>query len=146
MSLSAVCALIGCPENTVLSLADCSIARDYVEGMWLMLQQDAPDDFVLATGVMRSVREFVEASFRYIGKEIEWEGAGDQEVGKEKGTGEVRVKVNPKFYRPTEVEQLLGDPKKANEKLGWKPKVAFSDLVKDMMDSDISLMKKNPAA
>ena len=111
-----------------------------------MLQQDAPDDFVLATGVMHSVREFVVASFKYIGKEIEWEGAGDQEVGKEKGTGVVRVKVNPKFYRPTEVEQLLGDPRKANEKLRWKPKVAFSDLVKDMMDSDISLMKKNPAA
>ena len=68
-------------------------------------------------------RSFVEASFKYIGKEIEWEGEGDQEMGREKGTGEVRVKVNPKFYRPTEVEQLMGDPRKANEKLGWKPKV-----------------------
>ena len=91
-------------------------------------------------------REFVVASFKYIGKEIEWEGEGDREIGKEKGTGVIRIKVNPKFYRPTEVEQLLGDPKKANEKLGWKPKVAFDDLVKDMMDSDISLMKKNPSA
>ena len=91
-----------------------------------MLQQDQPDDFVLATGVMHSVREFVQASFKYIGKEIEWEGAGDQEIGKEAGTGVVRVKVNPKFYRPTEVEQLLGDPRKANEKLGWKPKVCVA--------------------
>ena len=73
-------------------------------------------------------RSFVEASFKYIGKEIEWEGAGDQEMGREKGTGVVRVRVNPKFYRPTEVEQLMGDPRKANEKLGWKPKVISISL------------------
>jgi len=128
------------------SMRDWGHARDYVEGMWLMLQQDKPDDFVLATGIMHSVREFVEASFKYIGREIVWEGSGDKEIGREKSTGEIRVKVNPKFYRPTEVEQLLGDPRKANEKLGWKPKVAFDDLVKDMMDSDIALMKLNPSA
>jgi len=128
------------------SMRDWGHARDYVEGMWLMLQQEKPDDFVLATGIMHSVREFVEASFKYIGKEIVWEGSGDKEIGREKSTGEIRVKVNPKFYRPTEVEQLLGDPRKANEKLGWKPKVAFDDLVKDMMDSDIALMKLNPSA
>jgi len=128
------------------SMRDWGHARDYVEGMWLMLQQDAPDDFVLATGMMHSVREFVEAAFRYIGKEIIWEGKGDNEFGREVSTGIVRVKVNPKFYRPTEVEQLLGDPTKAKTKLGWKPKVEFTDLVKDMMESDIKLMKQNPIA
>ena len=128
------------------SMRDWGHAKDYVEGMWLMLQQDEPDDFVLATGMMHSVREFVEAAFTYIGKEIEWEGKGDNEQGREVSTGIVRVKVNPKFYRPTEVEQLLGDPTKAKTKLGWQPKVEFSDLVKDMMDSDISLMKQNPIA
>ena len=111
-----------------------------------MLQLDAPDDFVIATGKMHSVREFVEATFKYIGKEIVWEGSGDSEVGKEKATGEVRVKVNPKYYRPTEVEELLGDPTKAKNKIGWVPKVNFEMLVKDMMDSDIELMKKNPQA
>merc|ERR1712223_1374006 len=128
------------------SMRDWGHAKDYVEGMWLMLQQDEPDDFVLATGMMHSVREFVEAAFRYIGKEIEWEGKGDNEQRSEVSTGIVRVKVNPKFYRPTEVEQLLGDPTKAKTKLGWAPKVDFKALVKDMMDSDIALMKRNEMA
>jgi len=128
------------------SMRDWGHAKDYVEGMWLMLQQEKPDDFVLATGHMHSVREFVEAAFRYINREIEWSGSGDTEIGKEKGSGVVRVKVNPKFYRPTEVEQLLGDPTKAKTKLGWVPKVDFNALVKDMMDSDIELMRKNPSA
>ena len=83
---------------------------------------------------------------RYIGQEIEWEGKGDTEIGREKGTGKIRVKVNPKYYRPTEVEELLGDSTKAKAKLGWVPKVNFEALVKDMMDSDIELMKKNPSA
>lgn len=128
------------------SMRDWGHAKDYVEGMWLMLQQDAPDDFILATGHMHSVREFVIAAFKFIGMEIEWEGSGDTEIGKEKGTGIIRLKVNPKFYRPTEVEQLLGDPTKAKTILGWEPKVAFDALVTDMMESDIELMKKNPAA
>ena len=128
------------------SQRDWGHAKDYVECMWKMLQLDAPDDFVIATGKMHSVREFVEATFKYIGKEIVWEGSGDSEVGKEKATGEVRVKVNPKYYRPTEVEELLGDPTKAKNKIGWVPKVNFEMLVKDMMDSDIELMKKNPQA
>jgi len=128
------------------SMRDWGHARDYVEGMWLMLQQDNPDDFVLATGHMHSVREFVEAACEYIGMELEWEGSGDSEVAKEKKTGIVRLRVNPKFYRPTEVEQLLGDPTKAKTKLGWTPKVDFKALVKDMMDSDIALMKKNEMA
>lgn len=128
------------------SMRDWGHAKDYVEGMWLMLQQDKPDDFVLATGHMHSVREFVEAAFKYINIEIEWEGSGDTEIGKEKGSGTVRIRVNPKFYRPTEVEQLLGDPTKANTTLGWIPKVDFNALVKDMMESDIELMRKNPSA
>jgi len=128
------------------SMRDWGHAKDYVEGMWLMLQQEKPDDFVLATGQMHSVREFVESAFKFIGLEIEWEGEGDTEIGREKSTGVVRVKVNPKFYRPTEVEQLLGDPTKAKTLLKWEPKVGFDALVKDMMESDIALMKKNPAA
>ena len=111
-----------------------------------MLQLETPEDFVIATGQMHSVREFVEKAFAYIGKEIEWEGSGDNEVGKEKGTGVVRIQVNPKYYRPTEVEQLLGDPSKAKKSFGWAPKVTFDELVKDMMKSDIELMKSRPNA
>jgi len=121
-------------------------ARDYVQGMWLMLQQDSPDDFVLATGHMYSVREFVVAAFKHVGIEIGWEGENANEIGREKDSGIVRVRVNPKFYRPTEVEQLLGDSTKAASKLGWKPTVTFDALVKDMMDSDLALMKKDPSA
>lgn len=101
---------------------------------------------MIASGLMYSVREFVEASFKHIGKEIVWEGEGIQEVGKEKDTGIVRVRVNPKYLRPTEVDLLLGDSSKAKEKFNWVPKVTFPELVKDMMDSDIELMKKNPLA
>ena len=111
-----------------------------------MLQLDKPEDFVIATGHMHSVREFVEKSFAFIDKEIVWEGEGDTEIGKEKGTDIIRVKVNPKFYRPTEVEQLLGDPSKAKKAFGWEPKVPFDELVKDMMTSDIELMKSRPNA
>ena len=128
------------------SLRDWGHAKDYVEGMWLMLQQDKPDDFVLATGHMHSVREFVEAACKYIGMGIVWEGKGQNEVGKEKGTDIVRIKINPKHYRPTEVEQLLGDPTKAKNILGWTPKVQFDELVNDMMKADIALMKINPGA
>jgi GDPmannose 4,6-dehydratase len=128
------------------SKRDWGHAKDYIEAMWLMLQQDSPDDFVIATGENHSVREFVEAAFNYIGKEIVWKGEGEKEVGQEKYTGIIRVKVNPKYFRPTEVDVLLGDPSKAREKFGWKPKVSFKDLVKDMMESDLELMKKNPVA
>nr|ACO15334.1 GDP-mannose 4,6 dehydratase [Caligus clemensi] len=128
------------------SKRDWGHAKDYVEGMWLMLQQETPQDLILATGEMRSVREFVEASFAYVGKEILWEGSGESEVGKEKGTGTIRVQVNPKFYRPTEVEELLGDSTKARTTIGWAPKVSFNSLVQDMMDSDLALMKKGPFA
>jgi len=128
------------------SKRDWGHAKDYIEAMWLMLQQDSPDDFVIATGETHSVREFVEAAFNYIGKDIVWKGEGENEVGQEKDTGIIRVKVNPKYFRPTEVDLLLGDPSKAREKFGWKPKVTFKDLVKDMMESDLELMKKNPVA
>jgi len=128
------------------SRRDWGHAKDYVEAMWQMLQLDDPEDFVIATGCMHSVREFVEKSFGFIGKEITWEGEGDHEIGKEKGTDIIRIKVNPKYYRPTEVEQLLGDASKAKQKLGWTPKVTFDELVKDMMTSDIELMKSRPNA
>ena len=105
-----------------------------------------PDDFVIATGQMHSVRKFVEASFRFVGKEIEWSGSGDKEIGREKGTDIVRVKVNPKYYRPTEVEQLMGDATKAKSVLGWQPKFDFDALVEDMMKADLELMKRDPSA
>lgn len=128
------------------SKRDWGHARDYVEAMWLMLQLEKPEDFVIATGEMHSVREFVEAAFKHIGRDIEWKGTGLEEVGVEKGTNIVRVKINPKYFRPSEVDLLLGDSSKAKEILGWKRKVSFLDLVKDMMDSDIKLMGKNPGA
>lgn len=128
------------------SLRDWGHAKDYVEAMWLMLQQPTAEDFVIATGEAHSVREFVEAAFSYIDKEIVWEGSGVNEIGKEKDTGIVRVRVNTKYFRPTEVDMLLGDSTKAKEKFGWKPKVNFQDLVKDMMEADIKLMKSNPEA
>eukprot|EP00049_Salpingoeca_infusionum_P015351 m.297957 g.297957 ORF g.297957 m.297957 type:complete len:363 (+) comp15859_c0_seq6:371-1459(+) len=121
-------------------------ARDYVEMMWLMLQQDTPDDFVIATNEARSVREFVVASFKEVGVEIVWEGEGVEEVGKDKATGEVRVKVSPQFYRPAEVDFLLGNPAKAKEQLGWVPKNTFEELVKEMVAEDIALMKRDPEA
>ncbi|KAG0328108.1 hypothetical protein BG000_000643, partial [Podila horticola] len=112
-------------------------ARDYVEGMWKMLQQEAPDDFVLATGEMHTVREFVEKSFKATGTSIRWEGKEEQEVGID-DKGVVRVRVDPAYYRPTEVELLLGNPAKANTKLGWKRTVGFEDLVKEMVAADLA--------
>ncbi|CAK9829033.1 GDP-mannose 4,6 dehydratase [Anthophora retusa] len=121
-------------------------ARDYVEAMWLMLQQPTPDDYVIATGETHSVREFVEAAFQYVGRTIKWEGEGVNEVGQDAQTGQLLVKVNPKYFRPTEVDLLLGDASKAREKIGWTPVVTFEGLVKDMMDFDLELMRKNPNA
>ncbi|GIX96829.1 GDP-mannose 4,6 dehydratase [Caerostris extrusa] len=128
------------------SKRDWGHAKDYVEAMWMMLQEEKPEDFVIATGESHSVREFVEAAFKHIGKEIVWEGSGVEEVGKEKETGIVRVRVNPRYFRPTEVEFLLGDSSKAKEKIGWEPKISFEQLVHEMVDSDVELMRKNPAA
>lgn len=112
-------------------------ARDYVEGMWRILQHDIADDFVIATGELHSVREFVEAAFAEIGTTIQWSGEGINEVGRCARTGEVRIGVDPRYFRPTEVELLLGDSTKARTQLGWKPTVAFDALVKEMVAADI---------
>jgi GDPmannose 4,6-dehydratase len=116
-------------------------ARDYVEAMWLMLQQEKPEDFVVATGETHAVREFVELAFKEIGVEIQWRGSGVEEEGFNAQTGETLVRVDPRYFRPTEVELLLGNPAKANAKLGWKPKVLFPQLVSEMVQSDIELAK-----
>ena len=116
---------------------DWGFAGDYVLGMWLMLQHDKPMDFVLSTGRNHSVREFVELAFKHIKVSIEWEGEGENEIGRNSSTGEVLVVVNPNFFRPSEVENLLGDYSKAKSKLGWEPKMSFSSLVESMVNSDI---------
>jgi GDPmannose 4,6-dehydratase len=118
-------------------LRDWGHARDYVEGMWLMVQQEEPDDYVLATGEAHSVREFVEAAFAHIGRSIEWRGAGVEEIGLDKGSNQTLVSIDPRYFRPTEVEQLLGDPAKAKRKLGWSHRVGFKALVAEMMESDL---------
>ncbi len=127
------------------ALRDWGHARDYVEGMWLILQQKEGDDYVLATGEMHSVREFVERSFGHVGISIEWRGAGVQEKGHDARTGEVLVAVDPAYYRPTEVEQLLGDPSKAQQKLGWKHRTTFPQLVAEMMDADLGAVMRERA-
>ncbi|MEI9991433.1 MAG: GDP-mannose 4,6-dehydratase [Rhizomicrobium sp.] len=124
------------------SLRDWGHARDYVKGMWLMLQQPEPDDFVLATGEMHSVREFVEASFAHVGRKIAWSGAGAEEVGVDAKTGTVVVRVDPHYFRPTEVDQLLGDPRKAHQKLGWRHETTFSQLVSEMMKADLDAVAR----
>ena len=116
---------------------DWGFAGDYVEAMWLMLQQDEPDDLVIATGETHSVREFVELAFGEVGIEIEWQGEGVDEVGLDAATGDVLVKIDPRYYRPTEVELLLGNPTKAKEKLGWEAKVGLRELVKMMVEGDM---------
>ena len=118
------------------ALRDWGHAKDYVEGMWLMLQQETPDDYLLATGEMHSVREFIEKSFLIKGFEIEWKGAGVDEIGIDKKTGRVLISIDPKYFRPAEVEQLLGNPAKAEKFLGWKPKITFDGLVELMVDYD----------
>ncbi len=122
---------------------DWGFAKDYVEAMWLILQQDEPDDYVVATGEMHSVREFTELAFKEAGLNIIWKGKGREEVGIDASTGKVIVEVDPRYYRPTEVELLVGDPSKAKEKLGWKPKVKMEKLVKIMFDADEEILLKN---
>ena len=114
-------------------------AKDYVEGMWLMLQQDEPIDYVLSTNEHHSVREFIEKAFAYRGITIEWKGAGLDEVGCDATTGAILVSVSEKYFRPAEVEELLGDSTKARNELGWKPKYSFDALVKEMVDHDAPL-------
>jgi GDPmannose 4,6-dehydratase len=112
-------------------------ARDFVKAMWLMLQQPEPEDFVIATGQAHSVREFVDKAFACVGLDIAWEGRGLEEVGRDVKTGKALVRVDPRYFRPTEVDFLLGDPSKAREKLGWAPKVGFAELVRKMVAADL---------
>lgn len=115
---------------------DWGYAGDYVKGMWMMLQQDKPDDYVLATGETHTVREFVELSFKHVGIEIGWSGTGVDEKGIDRASGKILVDVNPRYFRPTEVEVLLGDPTKAEAELGWKREVSFEGLVEMMVKAD----------
>ncbi len=115
-------------------------ARDYVEGMWRILQQEQAEDYVLATGETHTVREFVERAFGHVGKSIEWRGEGVDEVGVDAATGATLVRIDPRYFRPTEVDLLLGDPAKAKEKLGWTHTTSFPDLVKDMVQADVKLL------
>jgi len=117
-------------------------ARDFVEGMWLMLQQPTPDDYVLATGETHSVREFVERAFGHVGRRIEWHGSGRDEKGVEAGSGRALVEIDHRYFRPTEVDFLCGDPSKARAKLGWNHKVSFDALVREMVDSDLERVQR----
>ena len=123
------------------SLRDWGDARDYVRGMWMILQQDQPDDFVLATGEQHSVREFVELAFAEIGRQLSWQGSGETETGVDAATGDILVEVDPQYFRPTEVDSLLGDPTKAKNILGWATKRSFEDLVREMVRADRELIK-----
>ena len=118
-------------------------ARDYVRGMWLMLQQDEPDDYVLATGELHSVREFVEKAFAETGRRIVWQGSGVEEVGIDEASGKQVVAVDPAYFRPTEVDLLLGDPGKAHQKLGWRHETGFEALVKEMVACDLEVVKRD---
>ena len=125
------------------SLRDWGYAKDYVECMWLILQHDKPDDFGIATGVQHSVREFATLAFRYDGIELEWVGSGVEEKGIDKVSGKVLVEVSPEFFRPTDVVDLLGDPSKARETLGWNPcSTQFEELVRRMTDHDMELVRR----
>lgn len=119
------------------SRRDWGYAPDYVQMMWMMLQQDKADDYVVATNEMHTVREFIEKSFAIAGYEIEWKGKEENEIGVDKKTGQTLVAIDPRYYRPTEVEQLLGNPAKAKKVLGWEPKVKFEELVKIMTIADL---------
>ncbi len=125
------------------SKRDWGYAKDYVEAMWLMLQQDQADDYVIATGETHSVREFVELAFKELGVLIEWHGEGVEEYGVDSQNGNIIVKVDPRYYRPTEVDLLLGDPRKAEEVLHWTPKTKFQELLKIMIQADYKLESKN---
>lgn len=121
---------------------DWGYAKDYVEGMWLMLQQDVPDDYVLATGETHSVREFVQEAARLLEFDLVWEGTGVDEKGIDRKTGKVIVEIDPRYFRPAEVDVLIGDASKAKAKLGWEPKVKFKELVKIMVESDLADAEK----
>jgi GDPmannose 4,6-dehydratase len=119
------------------SVRDWGHARDYVEGMWMIMQQDEPDDYVLATGERHSVREFVESAFDCVDLDIEWHGSGINEAGVHARSGRTLVEVDPRYFRPTEVDLLVGDPSKARQRLGWQHKTSFVDMVKEMVAADL---------
>lgn len=125
------------------ALRDWGHARDYVQGMWCMLQQEQPDDYVLATGEAHAVREFVELAFGHIGVEIVWQGQGVDEKGVDRATGAIRIEIDPRYFRPTEVNYLMGDAGKAREILGWQPTVGFTELVREMVDADRQLLRRS---
>ncbi len=125
------------------ALRDWGHARDYVRAQWLMLQQDAPEDFVIATGEQHSVREFVSRSAQLLGWDIQWRGEGVAEEGVDRASGRVLVKVDPRYFRPAEVETLLGDPGKAKAKLGWAPEVSFDQLVREMVETDLEIARRD---
>ncbi len=118
-------------------------AKDYVEMMWLMLQQHEPEDFCIATGIQHSVRDFVNLAWRHLGKEIRWEGEGIEEKGYDSESGDLIVAVDPRYFRPTEVDALLGDASKAKEKLGWESKITLEEMVHEMMENDINIAKRD---
>lgn len=128
------------------SKRDWGFAGDYVEGMWLMLQQDKPDTYVLSTGETHPIRDFATLAGKYAGFDIEWQGQGVDEIGVDRKTGKTVVKVNPKFFRPAEVELLIGDPSKAHKILGWERKVSYEGLCKMMVEKDIERYKENLVA
>jgi len=125
------------------SQRDWGHAKDYVEGMWRILQQDEPEDFVLATGKTMSVRYFIEKAFAEVDIEIEWKGKNEDEKGFDKATGKVLVEIDPRYYRPTEVDLLMGDPTKAKEKLGWEPTYTLEALISEMVQADLALFKRD---
>ena len=120
------------------AIRDWGHAKDYVDAMWRMTVADKPGDFVIATGEGHTVREFVDAAFAVIGTTIEWRGKGLEEVGVDASSGTVRVRIDPRYYRPLEVDRLIGDPSKAKAELGWSPSITFPDLVREMVTHDIS--------
>lgn len=140
---------IAAGKRSVLTLGnidsqrDWGYAKEYVEAMWLMLQQDSPEDFVIATGKTYTVRTFVEKAAKYVGFDIEWQGEGVNEVGVDKKTNKIIIEINSKYFRPTEVDLLIGDATKANQKLGWKAKVEIDELVEIMMKNDIELVNQS---
>jgi GDPmannose 4,6-dehydratase len=123
---------------------DWGYAPDYVQMMWMMLQRETPGDYVAATNEMHTVREFIEKSFSHVDIEIEWKGEGVDEIGENKATGDIIVRMDARYYRPAEVEQLLGDPSKAKKQLGWQPNVKFEELVKIMTEGDLKILDGAP--
>jgi GDPmannose 4,6-dehydratase len=137
---------LGSAEKLVLgnlnAKRDWGYAKEYVEAMWLMLQQNEPDDYVIATGENHSVREFVEKAFKVVGIQITWKGKGLEEKGLDSKSGKVLVEVDPYYFRPAEVDNLLGDASYARKKLGWKPKIKFNELIKIMVEHDLERLSK----